>query len=164
MLILRTRNCEAVTCVDCSVTFYGDDYRAHNTCISEAEKYEKSVFQERKTKANPQQAWLESIESACSDRSLDSKMKLWLSQMLNYQNVPRNRKKFLNFCVNSLKLKDEMTALAAFEAISAYSKCSLLDDTANVIHHVPACRKRNSSGTCVSKVKALASSITVFHV
>jgi LYAR-type C2HC zinc finger len=35
----------------------GDDYAAHTTCISEAEKYEKSVYKPKKGKAvkkNPQ--------------------------------------------------------------------------------------------------------------
>ena len=35
----RCRVCTSVTCVDCSVSFYGNDY-AHTVCISEAEKYE----------------------------------------------------------------------------------------------------------------------------
>ena len=29
----RCHNCYAVTCVDCNVTFYGDDFRAHTSCI-----------------------------------------------------------------------------------------------------------------------------------
>ena len=41
----RCRNCWAVTCVDCSKTFEGDDYRQHTACISEAEKYEGSCYQ-----------------------------------------------------------------------------------------------------------------------
>eukprot|EP01036_Dinobryon_divergens_P041039 gene41039-54363_t len=40
----RCRSCHSVTCVDCQVTFPGDEYVQHVTCISEAEKYEKSLF------------------------------------------------------------------------------------------------------------------------
>ena len=36
---LRCRNCYAVTCVDCQVSFYGNDYAAHISCISEAGNY-----------------------------------------------------------------------------------------------------------------------------
>ena len=36
---LRCRNCYAVTCVDCQVSFYGNDYAAHISCISEAGSY-----------------------------------------------------------------------------------------------------------------------------
>ncbi len=32
------------SCIDCSKTFSGADYRAHTTCISEEEKYQKSLF------------------------------------------------------------------------------------------------------------------------
>ncbi|ODV79534.1 zf-LYAR-domain-containing protein [Suhomyces tanzawaensis NRRL Y-17324] len=32
------------TCIDCSVTFLGTDYRQHTSCISEAEKYEKALY------------------------------------------------------------------------------------------------------------------------
>lgn len=40
----RCKSCHAVTCVDCSVSFYGNDYVAHTTCVSEAEKYEKTLY------------------------------------------------------------------------------------------------------------------------
>lgn len=32
------------TCIDCSVTFSGTEYRSHTSCISEAEKYEKGLY------------------------------------------------------------------------------------------------------------------------
>lgn len=38
------------TCIDCSTTFSGSDYRNHTQCISEAEKYEKSLYKGKKTK------------------------------------------------------------------------------------------------------------------
>lgn len=38
------------TCIDCSTTFSGSDYRNHTLCISEAEKYEKSLYKGKKTK------------------------------------------------------------------------------------------------------------------
>ncbi|KAJ8323752.1 hypothetical protein O5D80_007640 [Batrachochytrium dendrobatidis] len=40
------------SCVDCSTTFQGTDYRAHTSCISEAEKYQKSVYKPPKGKKN----------------------------------------------------------------------------------------------------------------
>lgn len=47
----RCRNA-AYTCLDCSKTFYGDEYNQHNQCISEAEKYEKSLYNPKKKKGN----------------------------------------------------------------------------------------------------------------
>eukprot|EP00968_Pinguiococcus_pyrenoidosus_P013222 scaffold1197_cov228-Pinguiococcus_pyrenoidosus.AAC.8 len=46
----RCRACWAVTCVDCGKTFPDDEYRSHTSCISEAEKYEKSTRAVPKTK------------------------------------------------------------------------------------------------------------------
>ncbi|KAI8908962.1 hypothetical protein EDD86DRAFT_181543, partial [Gorgonomyces haynaldii] len=40
------------TCVDCSVTFQGTEYRQHSQCISEAEKYQKALYQPKKGKQN----------------------------------------------------------------------------------------------------------------
>ncbi|GEQ71571.1 hypothetical protein JCM33374_g5256 [Metschnikowia sp. JCM 33374] len=40
------------TCIDCSVTFVGTDYRNHTQCISEAEKYEKSLYKGKPSKQN----------------------------------------------------------------------------------------------------------------
>lgn len=36
------------TCIDCSVTFNGTDYRGHTSCISEAQKYEKGLYKGKK--------------------------------------------------------------------------------------------------------------------
>lgn len=36
------------TCIDCSTTFSGTDYKNHTQCISEAEKYEKALYKGKK--------------------------------------------------------------------------------------------------------------------
>ena len=38
------------SCVDCGVTFTGTSYREHTSCISEAEKYQKSLYNGGKSK------------------------------------------------------------------------------------------------------------------
>ncbi|KAJ3075680.1 hypothetical protein HDU98_007237 [Podochytrium sp. JEL0797] len=43
------------SCIDCSTTFQGNDYKAHTSCISEAEKYQKSVYKAPKAKGQQQQ-------------------------------------------------------------------------------------------------------------
>ncbi|PVH15505.1 uncharacterized protein CXQ87_003347 [Candidozyma duobushaemuli] len=40
------------TCIDCSTTFNGTEYRTHTQCISEAEKYEKGLYKGKKN-SNP---------------------------------------------------------------------------------------------------------------
>ena len=41
------------SCVDCSTSFSGIQYRLHNTCITEVEKYQKTNFVNGKTSALP---------------------------------------------------------------------------------------------------------------
>lgn len=43
------------TCIDCSTTFQGSDYKSHTQCISEAEKYEKALYKGKKSKPAPKQ-------------------------------------------------------------------------------------------------------------
>lgn len=43
------------SCVDCSTTFTGTDYRAHTSCISEAEKYQKSLYKPTAKQAKKQE-------------------------------------------------------------------------------------------------------------
>ncbi|TPX43519.1 hypothetical protein SeMB42_g01285 [Synchytrium endobioticum] len=42
------------TCVDCSTTFHGDNYKIHKSCISEEEKYQKSLYKPKKEKKKDQ--------------------------------------------------------------------------------------------------------------
>lgn len=51
------RSCSGAyfTCIDCSTTFYGNDHQKHTSCISEAEKYEKSLYKGKKGKNQQQQ-------------------------------------------------------------------------------------------------------------
>lgn len=36
---------QGFTCLDCNRTFYRNEYRSHTTCVTEAERYQKSVYQ-----------------------------------------------------------------------------------------------------------------------
>lgn len=40
------------TCIDCSITFQGTEYRKHTSCISESEKYEKALYKGPKKNVN----------------------------------------------------------------------------------------------------------------
>ncbi|KDO26785.1 hypothetical protein SPRG_08075 [Saprolegnia parasitica CBS 223.65] len=99
----RCRNCWAVTCVDCSVVFKGNDYAAHTTCISEAEKYQGALFQGEKgkaaTKRNPQERWMDLITSVTAP---EPKVQQALQRIQGYDNVPRKKGKFMNFLKNSI--------------------------------------------------------------
>uniref|UniRef100_A0A7S2A780 Zinc finger C2H2 LYAR-type domain-containing protein n=1 Tax=Trieres chinensis TaxID=1514140 RepID=A0A7S2A780_TRICV len=102
--------CESVSCVDCSVSFYGDDYRTHTTCISEAERYEKTVYRgpkkgeaNKSKKLTPQEAWMQIISIAAE--SAPSSIRQNMIQLAALDNVPRKEKQFRNFTTNSLRLR-----------------------------------------------------------
>ena len=40
----------ALICIDCSQTFYGNDFKNHNSCISEQEKHWGEYAKPKKTK------------------------------------------------------------------------------------------------------------------
>lgn len=109
--VYKCRQCKAVTCVDCSQTFYGDDYIEHITCVSEAEKYEKTLYKPKaNTKLNPQDAWVELINNATSSIQITkapNNIRQYLNRIGELTNVPRNKKKFMNFAKNSLKLYND---------------------------------------------------------
>ncbi|SGZ57427.1 CIC11C00000000116 [Sungouiella intermedia] len=46
------------TCIDCSTTFSGTDYRGHTQCISEAEKYEKALYKGKKKPAKEEKKFV----------------------------------------------------------------------------------------------------------
>ncbi|KAH8815460.1 hypothetical protein F5884DRAFT_179783 [Xylogone sp. PMI_703] len=40
------------TCIDCMVHFHGTDYRAHTSCMTEAQKYQGALYRPEKDKSN----------------------------------------------------------------------------------------------------------------
>ena len=51
------------SCIDCSVSFQGTEYRAHTSCISEAEKYQGSTFKGSKKGQTKSHAVVKSEEN-----------------------------------------------------------------------------------------------------
>jgi cell growth-regulating nucleolar protein len=116
----KCRVCSAVTCVDCSVTFYGDDYAAHTVCVSEAEKYEKTLYKGPKQKANPQDEWNDIIEAAVASPKAPPAMRHHLERIGALENIPRNPKKFANFVKNSVRIYDDKLIGELFSYISSF--------------------------------------------
>ena len=102
-----------------SISHHTDEYRSHTSCISEAERYEKTIYrgarklddsgtghrqqQHKAKKLTPQEAWQQTIEIAAE--SAPSSIKSYMDQLSGCDNVPRKEKQFRNFTVNSLRLK-----------------------------------------------------------
>jgi len=105
----RCRDCASVSCVDCSVSFWGDDYRSHTSCITEAERYEKTVYKgPRKNdtsnrKLTPQENWMNVINDSLN--TCPPNLKCYIELIATCENVPRKERPFRNFASNSLKLR-----------------------------------------------------------
>jgi len=104
----RCRRCDSVSCVDCGVSFFGDDYRKHTSCMTEAERYEGKLFKASK-KRNPQEEWMD-IVTVCVSTAPDS-LKSYLRTMSSLDNIPRKEKQFRNFTSNSLNLRGRNEAI-----------------------------------------------------
>jgi cell growth-regulating nucleolar protein len=110
----KCRSCAAVTCVDCQVTFWGNDYAQHTTCVSEAQKYEGSLYKAKPKKQSPQDVWNAVVEQACNLHAAPETpgaLRPLLQRLADLNNVPRNKKKFVNFIKNSLRLHNEGASL-----------------------------------------------------
>ncbi|KAG7380605.1 hypothetical protein PHYPSEUDO_006999 [Phytophthora pseudosyringae] len=144
----RCRNCWAVSCVDCSVVFEGNDYAAHTSCISEAEKYEKSLFQGDKNKSKggkkqtPQERWMDAVQ--CATCPEDRKVQDVLTRIAGYDNVPRKKNKFVNFVTNSLALRDTALVEKAWTIYETAFKASApeANEAAATPVEEPASKKR----------------------
>lgn len=99
----RCRRCDSVSCADCQVSFFGDDYRKHTTCLTEVERYEKKGPQQKKKKLSPQEVWMEVVQS--SVESAPAHLRQHLQVIADLDNVPRKPKQFQNFAANSLNLR-----------------------------------------------------------
>lgn len=104
-------------CVDCGKDFAYSVVRSHNSCISEAEKYEKTLYKGKgKVKIDPQVAWCEQIAAAAK---VAVKHRSILLSLLPYPNVPRKAPKFINFSRNSIGVRDERILAEVFALIVA---------------------------------------------
>ncbi|GAB9467149.1 Myosin-like protein [Globisporangium polare] len=130
----RCRSCWAVSCVDCSVVFKGNDYAAHTSCISEAQKYEGSLYKEKvkgpnAKKESPQERWMRVVQSASAGG--DSKLQNVLDRIAGYDNVPRKRAKFLNFMKNSIALNDQAMVERVWTLYEANDKAAVAEASAS---------------------------------
>jgi cell growth-regulating nucleolar protein len=89
---------------------FTDDYRAHTSCITEAERYEKAPIGGKPGKRNPQQEWMNIVESCIN--TCPGPLKNYLQTMSGLDNVPRQEKKFYNWAANSLNLRGRNEAIA----------------------------------------------------
>ena len=93
----------------CPFTLRTDDYKLHTSCVTEAERYEKSVYKGPKKnetkgrKLTPQESWMEVIEKSKS--TSPSSISTYIETLSSLDNVPRKERAFRNFAANSLRLR-----------------------------------------------------------
>ncbi|TDH67881.1 hypothetical protein CCR75_003455 [Bremia lactucae] len=140
----RCRNCWAVSCVDCSVVFEGNDYAAHTSCISEAEKYEKTLCPSQKDKKQtPYERWMGVVQSAkCVE---DPTVQDVLTHIAGYANVPRKKHKFINFVTNSLALRDTKLVEKAWSIYETSFNALRQEDSATATIEGASIQKKRSS-------------------
>lgn len=148
------RNCQAVSCVDCSVTFYGNDYEQHISCVSEDQKHHGSLYKAKKVKLNPQDAWVALIEDVTSRvKEAPPLIQNHLTRLGELNNVPRNKGKFINFCKNSLKLYNDNI----LEGLWAHlESCKKATEAANVAESTTASTNSKPDATAPSSDVATA--------
>lgn len=115
MLTVLNRKCEKLEPNKFRLFFWRiiciDDYRLHTSCITEAERYEKTAAKPKKTKRNPQQEWMDIVEACAS--SAPSHLRDHMLTMSSLDNIPRKEKQFVNFASNSLRLHGSNKAVVS---------------------------------------------------
>jgi cell growth-regulating nucleolar protein len=101
--------CQSFSPIGFAVSSFADDYKQHTSCISEAERYEKTVYKGPKKnetkgrKLTPQESWMEIINGSL-EKSPPA-VASYLETLSSYDNVPRKERAFRNFSANSLNLR-----------------------------------------------------------
>ncbi|KAK7137461.1 hypothetical protein R3I94_013189 [Phoxinus phoxinus] len=118
--LLKCHSCRVLSCIDCGHDFRGDDYKNHNKCISEDQKYGGKDFQAKANKGDvKQQQWIQRIQEASDRPGVQPRVQQVLRQVAAYGNVPRKRAKFQNWMKNSLKIHSPELLEQVWEIFSA---------------------------------------------
>ena len=103
------RGCWVLTCVDCSKQFAGDEYMAHTSCMSEAQRYEGKLYVHKENKGDvKQQAWIDGVQQRLA-ASGNAQLRGYMDRLMAHDNVPRKRASS-STAKNSLNLKADRGA------------------------------------------------------
>lgn len=106
--VIRCRQCEVLSCVDCGKDFWGNDYQSHTKCISEEEKYCGLGYVPKVNKGEAkQEQWIEKVQGAIEKAASNHALKSLLIKLKDYPNIPRKQQKFQNFLKNSLRVHND---------------------------------------------------------
>ncbi|XP_073676667.1 cell growth-regulating nucleolar protein [Garra rufa] len=102
--VIRCRSCRVLSCIDCGKDFRDDEYRNHNKCISEDQKYGGKGFQPKVNKGEvKQEEWLQRIQQAMGRPDIEPNVWSVLQMVSTHSNVPRKKNKFENWMKNCMR-------------------------------------------------------------
>ncbi|KAG8186697.1 hypothetical protein JTE90_014769 [Oedothorax gibbosus] len=121
----QCRGCRSLSCMDCNVVFWGDDYKNHVKCVTEDERYGGKDYQPKASSNKgeiKQEKWIEHIQSTISSKKIPGPLSGLLNQIITYSNIPRKQSKFENFLKNSLKIRNPNLISQAWEIFAQSTK------------------------------------------
>jgi len=144
---VECRNCSVLSCLDCGIDFPGDSYLKHTSCVTEAEKYQGHLYQ-AKDKENKgetkQKEWLKNVHGITSNTN-DPKIKGLLKRLSAYSNIPRKRKKFDNFCRNSVNVHDTKTLDKLWDLFNSTNTSN--EESSTINENTQECKEISTSET-----------------
>lgn len=116
-----------VSCIDCSKVFAWNEWEAHTSCMSEAQKYQGKLYQAKDSSNKgqvKQESWIENVEKAIADPAsgVAPQTRSLLEKLMGFSNIPRKQKPFGNFVKNSLNIWDDKRINDMWDVIAAASK------------------------------------------
>lgn len=121
---LETCGSSYVSCIDCSKVFAWNEWEGHTSCVSEAQKYQGSLYQAKESSNKgqvKQDAWVENVQRRIEDPSaaMAQQTRGLLQRLMGFTNIPRKQKPFSNFVKNSLKIWDDKKIEEMWEVVAA---------------------------------------------
>jgi len=111
-----------VTCIDCNKVFAWNEFQAHTSCVSEAQKYQGKLYEGKEDSKKgqvKQDMWTDNIQKKIEDPAsgMSAQLKGLMEKLMGFSNVPRKQKPFGNFVKNSVKIWDERKIGEMWEVI-----------------------------------------------
>lgn len=98
----------SITCIDCLKDFSMHSYSAHVECITEDQKYGGINYKQEEFKGkNKQNQWIQQIKNLINEKKFSNSVQNVLQSLVNYDNIPRKKAKFVNFVQNSFRIRDK---------------------------------------------------------
>uniref|UniRef100_A0A023FL18 Putative cell growth-regulating nucleolar protein n=1 Tax=Amblyomma cajennense TaxID=34607 RepID=A0A023FL18_AMBCJ len=114
----KCRSCDMLTCIDCNKDFWGDAYKEHIKCVTEAERYGGKNFKPPVFKGEvKQQEWTELLSKIIATHDVTPRVRGVFERMQSFNNVPRKEKPFKNFLQSSMGVRNPSLAQDVWQTI-----------------------------------------------